>query len=493
MNKQAKQQLVLFLIMLNLVITGTSQQIRQTYFLPQGNAGGFSPDGKTLLYEKKNKNSYYEIHTSDVNGANDGCVSCLNDSLPQKHAGCSSWSPDGKYILFVAEKKEHPGSSLDAVPGFGAYSDIFVMTSDGKRAWKLRDIPADPDHGVIAPRFSEDGKKMVWVERKKRPDIFAAKRFFGFWVIKVADFIDEENNPHLTNIKTYEPGGDAFYETYGFSPDGKKILFCSNMRSKHWYTSQLFTIDTETGENIIQLTQFDYNEHGMYTPDGKQIIWMTNSYGTGGTDWWMMNADGSMKQPLTYYCVKGNPMYYGKQVWTGTGFFNADATRFFGGVQTSLKKQEGFAVIFDFLPCGNGNGIMGEYYPDNTYKGTPKTRTDACFNFRYIPKQQDSLFTGKYYSCIWTAELEPLYSEEYTFYASNLKELMVYFDDVIVIDSKTKAMNGEKQFARSLEKGKRYKIKVMFRAKTGSNVKIYLAWKSKSQYKQIIPQSQLYH
>lgn len=259
---------------------------------------------------------------------------------------------------FYSRKKEHPGSSTHALPGFGAYNDIYVMNiRHPEKCYRIVDIANDYDHGVICPRFSNDGKKIVWTDRIQRPKFTSLKRAFGYWNIKTADFYwDKDSIPHTKNLHIFQPGKNCFYECYGFSPDDKKLIFCSSMNMPSVWDQNIYTIDTN-GTNLQRLTEKNYNEHGCYSPDGKKIVWMSNVAAAGrneagkksknGTDWWIMNADGTGKQRLTYMNEPGNKQYAGKSVWAGLISFSPDGKRFVGGVQLSLVTQEGKIVMVD--------------------------------------------------------------------------------------------------------------------------------------------------
>jgi hypothetical protein len=68
----------------------------------------------------------------------------------------------------------------------------------------------------------------------------------------------------------------------------------------------------------------------------------------GGTDWWMMNTDGSDKKRLTYMNEPKNAQYAGHAVWAGLCSFDpANTNRYIGGVQLDLVTQEGKIVIVD--------------------------------------------------------------------------------------------------------------------------------------------------
>jgi Tol biopolymer transport system component len=296
-----------------------------------------------IAYSMKESDTYYDVHLTDPDGNNDVCLTCNSSLLPNKHICCPYWHPSGKWLMLVVEQATHAGSSTDALPGFGAYCDIWIMNHTGTKAYKIVSIPSDMSHGVIAPRFSQDGKQIVWTDRKTQPNAFSSTETAGYWTIKIADFAfgASDSIPVVSNIRTIEPVANAFYECYGFSPDNSRLIFCSNMNKPSFFDEHIYTIDT-TGNNLVQLTTKDYNEHAFYKPDGSKIVWMSNAHsGAGGTDWWMMNPDGSGKERLTYFNESENTQYAGKAVWAGLGAFDPNGSRFVGGRQVSLVTQEG--------------------------------------------------------------------------------------------------------------------------------------------------------
>ncbi|MBS1636242.1 MAG: PD40 domain-containing protein [Bacteroidetes bacterium] len=299
-----------------------------------------------IAYSMKESDQYYDIHFAQPDGSNDVCLTCNHPALPNKHIASPYWHPSGKWLLLTVEKASHPGSSADALPGFGAYCDIWIMSKDGSKAYKLVDIPNDYDHGVIAPRFSHDGKHIVWTDRKTQPNVLNPTQTFGFWTIKMADFAFgvSDSMPAISNIRNFEPVVNSFFECYGFSPDDSKIIFCSSMNKPSVWDQHIYTMDT-SGKNIIKLTDTDYNEHAFYKPDGSRIVWMTNTGLSSGTDWWIMNPDGSDKKKLSYFNTKGTSQTQPTAVWCGLGSFNPAGSRFVGGMQTSLITQEGKIVI----------------------------------------------------------------------------------------------------------------------------------------------------
>ncbi|MEJ7644321.1 MAG: hypothetical protein WKF87_06980 [Chryseolinea sp.] len=298
-----------------------------------------------IAYSMKGTDGYYDIHTANSDGSNDICVTCEFLPLTEKHIGDSGWHPFGKWMLITVEKPVHPGSSFEALPGLGAYTDIYIINRQANKKYRLVESINDNDHGVIIPRFSHDGTKILWTDRKKNANVLIPKQMAGYWTIKVADFAftSPDSIPRLTNIRTIEPEPDCFYEGYGFSDDDSKIIFCSNMNELSFYDENIYTIDISSSQ-ITQLTTTDYNEHAMYTPNGENIVWMSNMQASSGTDWWMMNLDGSSKHRLTYFNEPGNTQYAGHSVWCGLVSFSPDGKTFVGGRQLSLLTQEGEIV-----------------------------------------------------------------------------------------------------------------------------------------------------
>ncbi|MFY7953798.1 MAG: TolB family protein, partial [Armatimonadaceae bacterium] len=64
-----------------------------------------------------------------------------------------------------------------------------------------------------------------------------------------------------------------------FTPDGKKILFASNMDDPSRRTFELYLINVDgTGiERVTYGQQFD--SFPMFSPDGKKIVWASNRNG----------------------------------------------------------------------------------------------------------------------------------------------------------------------------------------------------------------------
>jgi len=349
----AKQYLYIFIVFLGACNKVTiSPPTTVTTFRSSGLDVSWDQSGSNrIAYDCTESNGYYAIHIANPDGSNDTCLTCNDTALPDKNICCPYWHPSGKWLLMVVEKENHPGTSTDALPGFGAYCDIWLISSDGTKAYLLVDEPNDYNHGVICPRFSPNGNKIEWTERTAAPNLLNPIETAGFWTIKTADFsFGADSVPVVGNVTILQPGPAAFYECYGYSPDGSRLIFCSDMNQLSFANELIYTMDTN-GNNLLQLTQSNYNEHAFYKPDGSEIVFMSNTNSSaGGTDWWGMNPDGSGKTQLTYFNEPNSPEWAGGAVWAGLGSFSPDGSEFVGGVQLNLVTQAGKIVRVQLLP-----------------------------------------------------------------------------------------------------------------------------------------------
>ena len=271
-----------------------------------------------------------------------------------RHQWAEEWDPSGNYLFCYVEKpdyvkeKIHKRKPVDAIPGYGAYTDLWLLSRDGKKAWKLVDLPNSYNSGLIHGAISQDGKLFAWSERIKAPKFADMNLAAGSYVIKVADFVFD-SIPRFTNIRTFQPGGvDACNELDGISPDKTLISFYSTFETKNIFTTPIYTLNIITGK-ITRLTTKSFAQAATFTPDGKHLVYMTGDscdifpFEVQGADWWIMDVDGSNKRRLTYMNVKNNPQSVNHYRLAGSLSFVSD-TVFYGGVMTHPLGLTGYTV-----------------------------------------------------------------------------------------------------------------------------------------------------
>lgn len=318
--------------------SGKNKMIKRIKTLTtNGGRVAWSPKGDLIAFDRKEKDGYFDIWLMKSDGSEQKCLTCDKGELPSKNIGNPGWHPSGEYLIFQAEDPDlqlPPGPAglqkYVASPGIGLNNNLWLMTADGLKFWQFTHVK----HlgGVLHPHFSSDGKKLLWSEiipgGKK-----SASESTGRSVIQLADFAIENGEPRLSNIQTLRPKALQLYETHGFSPDGRMILFSALGEGKYFYDLEIYTVELSTGR-VVQLTENDeWDEHAHFTPDGRQIIWSGSEgnpqlKGKSITemrknpprlDLWIMNADGSNKSRLTFFNDPNAPKYQSVTQGVGVG------------------------------------------------------------------------------------------------------------------------------------------------------------------------------
>ncbi|CAN5328400.1 hypothetical protein BH09BAC5_BH09BAC5_17320 [soil metagenome] len=315
----------------------------------------------TVAYGKPDKKGIYKIYLSDTLGNNEKPLT-FPGWPADRHQWAEEWDPSGKYLFCYIEKTEyvkekiHKRKPVDAIPGYGAYTDLWLVTRDGKQAWKILNLPNTYNSGIIHSAISPDGKLFAWSERIKAPKFGSMNMAAGSYVIKVADYTFD-SIPHFNNVRTFQPGNvDAANELDGISNDNTFITFYSTFESKNLFATPIYTLNIKTGD-IKKLTTESFSQAGTFTPDGKHIVYMTGAdcdifpLEIQGADWYIMNTDGSDKKRLTWMNKKNNPQSVNHYRLAGSISFMSDNT-FLGGVMTHPFGLIGYTAKVTFtLPA----------------------------------------------------------------------------------------------------------------------------------------------
>ncbi|MDF2985960.1 MAG: hypothetical protein K0R50_1470 [Eubacterium sp.] len=140
---------------------------------------------------------------------------------------------------------------------------------------------------------------------------------------------------------------------------------------------------------------------------------------------------------------------------------------------------------------GNGNGLKGEYFDNMNFTNLIKERADDNINFNWGPNAPLSSMGADEFSIRWTGQIQPLYSETYTFHTVSDDGLRLWVNGNKIIDNWADHSLTENSGTIALNAGQKYDIKYEYYEKNADAV-AKLFWSSPSQSKQIIPKSQLY-
>ncbi len=329
--------------------TGTTIDAKP--FLTDGFGTRWNFATNRIAYMQPNAARYYRIFTIRPDGADRQPITQTTPGLPNKHQGAPFWHPSGRFLLIVAQIEAWHSPKLfgnpdyEALPGFGRHDNLWLITADGRQAWPLTHEPNTKDQGVLLPVFSPDGRHIAWSSRLPG----------GKYALKVADFL-ETPQPHLENVKSYQPGGPAYYETGSFSSDSRSLAYTSDQDTHNFWFSQIYRLDLATGKGVRLTQGKDYNEHPVIvpTPTGDWIVYMS-THGVKrrpgrlmlGTDWYAMRLDGTGMKRLTEMNLnlKSDPENQGIPQVATTVAMSPHGDFMLGDVQLSLAKQSGLSRV----------------------------------------------------------------------------------------------------------------------------------------------------
>jgi endoglucanase len=140
---------------------------------------------------------------------------------------------------------------------------------------------------------------------------------------------------------------------------------------------------------------------------------------------------------------------------------------------------------------GTGTGLNGEYYDNMDFTNLKVTRTDANVNFNWGTGSPASSMGIDTFSVRWTGQVQPIYSQTYTFYTTSDDGVRLWVNGAQVINNWTDHAPTENSGTIALTAGQKYDIKMEY-YESGGGAVAQLAWSSPNQSKQNIPQSQLY-
>lgn len=295
------------------------RNVRQLTFGGENAEAYFSHDDKKIIFQSHTgEKSCDQIYVMDLNGKNLGMVSTGGGKTT-----CSYLFPDGKRALYASTHAA--GAECPAPPDYGRgyvwklypEFDIFTARTDGRETRRLTDTPGYDAEATISrdgkkivftsardgdleiysmdadgknvkrlthevgydggPFFSADGNKIVY--RAHHPqseqeiaeyktllrDSLLRPTRLEIWVMDA----DGSNKRQLTS------NGAANFAPF-FHPDGRRIIFASNLENPRGRNFDLYLINVD-GSGLERVTwEEQFDSFPMWTSDGKKLVWASN-------------------------------------------------------------------------------------------------------------------------------------------------------------------------------------------------------------------------
>jgi len=296
-----------------------------------------------LLFDRRGLNQYYNVFSITAEGFRLTALTLeRGGGITELHNCTASWYPGGRYFVFCGQNRGSTDYRRSG-PGSGWHCNLWFSDRDGSQFWQLTDLPTryNNPRGATAPVFSPDGKRLFWTGFTGAD---AAPSAYEQRDLHLADFSTEGGRPRLSNEQVFQPGErHEFYESYGFSPDGERLLFAANTLEKQpWYCMDICTlVRGQTEPVVLAPNEGGWDRYAAYSPDGRKIAWSSSRtfsvpfLGQGGSRWtaylrselWIMDADGNNLKQLTFFNRPGAPESNGRRAFVGDLAWSPDGTR----------------------------------------------------------------------------------------------------------------------------------------------------------------------
>jgi hypothetical protein len=388
----------------------------------------WSANPDLVYYNSVGSNGLWNGYSASPDGSDPQCLTCTLPSFSgvgtATNRGVSDVSPDGKYALVTVERPIVDASAMWTQPGKGGANDVWLYTTDGQHAWPLTNIyePGSVVLGSIEPRFDSTGNQIVWASMTGFGTGAAALNTWplGTWEIQVANIVWTNGVPSLADIRTINPKPGSFYEPYGFTPDNQHIIFATSGGGS-WEDDTIDTIDVD-GTGLTQVSPSaapgvpNYAEFAFYTPSGDAIIW-GRGYDTGmaGMDYWIMGADGSNPQRLTYFNEPWNTEFLG---YTDVGdvVFNPDnPDQFIMGAMSDIEAQNVNAQMVTLNSSATAGEMTEQLYADNNFQTLVSTTTSDLSDGFKAPQSPAPGVPATNYSIRWSGTVTAPAAGSYSF------------------------------------------------------------------------------
>ena len=152
------------------------------------------------------------------------------------------------------------------------------------------------------------------------------------------------------------------------------------------------------------------------------------------------------------------------------------------------------ATFISTNDLGSGTGLAGSYYSNQfqTFSNPPTLqRVDATVDFDWSGTAPDPSISGDHFTVRWTGNVQPQFTEPYTFYTTADDGVRLWVNGQLLIDQWQPQGPTEWSGSLALNAGQTYPLVLEYFQATGGAV-AQLAWSSPSRLREIVPASQLY-
>ncbi len=279
----------------------------------------FSYDGKKLIYQTTKGHDCDQIYTMNIDGSDKKLI-----SNGKGRTTCSYFFPDGKHVLyastFMGNENCPPPPDFSKGYVWALYKDydIYTADADGGNIKVLTSSPGYDAEATISPKgdkiiftstrdgdielysmnldgsnvtrltfeegydggayYSYDGSMIVYrASRPKGKELDEYRELLKDGLIRPHSLEIFVMNADGSNKRQVTNNGAANFGPY-FFPDGKRIIFCSNLGDQKGRNFDLWAINVD-GTGLEQITfNNTFDGFPMFSMDGKKFVFCSNRF-----------------------------------------------------------------------------------------------------------------------------------------------------------------------------------------------------------------------
>jgi len=311
-------------------------------------------------------------------------------------------------------------------------------------------------------------------------------------------------NSDANNLKVYASGTNSSYTELTVNKSTPAAT------SDYWYSASYTVQDLPAGTNFIRI-DVPVNSKGAWTPAISQVeidysvsaadtqapTQPANLASTSKTDTsvslsWTASSDN--------VGVTGYDVYNGSTLAASVTGTTATLTGLTAGTAYSFTVKARDAAgnvsaassaLSVTTNAAGGSGLQGVYYNNMDFTAQALTRVDATVDFPFGSGSPAPSIDPDTFSVRWTGQVQPQYTEMYTFYTNTDDGVRLWVNNTLLIDKWVNQGPTEWSGTISLQGGQKYNIRMDY-YENGGGADAHLLWSSPSQTKQVIPQSRLF-
>lgn len=301
----------------------------------------WSPDGRHILYERRDDEGRWALWIAPVDG------SATRPLVETGNASWAEWSPEGRRIVFWAEDEAGRGN-------------VWLLDAEGGAPRQLTHAEA-----TAFPVWSPDGRRIA----------YQAKDETGTWSLRLLDPSDETS-------RRITPQDQIMPSRPQFSPDGRQIAYQVADQGQFGLWRLEFparadgmpnyeaTPRSVPGSTLLPMDIGQARYSGIWSPDGARIALQmlglsSTPEGTLRLTYktWLTNPDGSEADLLvpTATLADRSPSWSPSGRWLVQWSWNHDLT-----ASVWLARADGGADPVDLTASLGGDALYPAWSPDGT-------------------------------------------------------------------------------------------------------------------------------